>query len=493
MRVLTTSGVRGGSPLDSPRSWLVPDAGVPLSAVEVSGVSPSTIWRTQPSVRKVVGYAARQVAMLPWKVFRRGDRGRERVRDSATEKLLRSPSPNAAVPGTTFKLVRDLVIDALLYDRYLAVVVDGQLFRVPPGTWTVRSDWLGRPAEIRLLTPAGHDDIDATGAPMICGWGWHASKAGGVSPIKTLADTLAESRSAMKWRRRQWEQAPGFGGLLRHPTSFRNKEKMDAFRESWMEWRDGRRGTPILEDGMEYFVPDSPLSKDALDLDGRKLTAIEVATMFHIPPELVGDRDANYGNMQALRAMLYGVVLGPLIEDLQGAANVGLLPRLDAGDDLYVEISREAALNGSLVEQAGVLQTMTGGPVMTRSEARERLNLPLLPDTDGLIVPLNVLVGGQASPTDSGSQNRATSGTPAAPSGAQGAARMTLDEPAAPDRKAQLDALGVAIRSGVTPESAASIVGLPDLAFRPEFIPNSIRLPGESGSTDPIPDEKEAT
>jgi hypothetical protein len=47
------------------------------------------------------------------------------------------------------------------------------------------------------------------------------------------------------------------------------------------------------------------------------------------------------------------------------------------------------------------MQTATGAPIMTRNEARQRMNLPHLPGADDLVVPLNVLVGGQASPTDS--------------------------------------------------------------------------------------------
>jgi len=48
---------------------------------------------------------------------------------------------------------------------------------------------------------------------------------------------------------------------------------------------------------------------------------------------------------------------------------------------------------------------MTGGPILTRAEARAMLNLRHIEGTDELIVPLNVIEGGQASPTDSGEQN----------------------------------------------------------------------------------------
>jgi hypothetical protein len=45
---------------------------------------------------------------------------------------------------------------------------------------------------------------------------------------------------------------------------------------------------------------------------------------------------------------------------------------------------------------------------MTRNEGRARFNLPALPEGDALVTPLNVLVGGQASPQDSGTQNETT-------------------------------------------------------------------------------------
>ena len=68
-------------------------------------------------------------------------------------------------------------------------------------------------------------------------------------------------------------------------------------------------------------------------------------------------------------------------------------------------LDRTEAQDGTLLERVQALQSATGGPVMTRAEARERLDLPYLEGTEELIVPLNVIQGGQASPTDSGSQN----------------------------------------------------------------------------------------
>ena len=69
-------------------------------------------------------------------------------------------------------------------------------------------------------------------------------------------------------------------------------------------------------------------------------------------------------------------------------------------DDTYVEFDLKEKLKGSFEERAQILQAAVGGPWMTRNEARADNNLPPLEGGDELIVPLNVIEGGQASPQD---------------------------------------------------------------------------------------------
>ncbi len=120
---------------------------------------------------------------------------------------------------------------------------------------------------------------------------------------------------------------------------------------------------------------------------------------------------------------------------------------------------------------------------MTRAESRAKLNLPYLEGTDELITPLNVLVGGQASPTDSGSQNLDGADGPAQAFGGEKtevapATTPKVQTDAATVRQ-QLDALGIAFRAGVKPESAAATVGLPDLEFFDGVRPITVRLDGD--------------
>lgn len=383
------------------------DPGTPLlNYFPMRATDPLKLWKTQPSLRKVVSFAARQIASVPWHAFQRvDDTDRQRRQQSPAERLMGRPAPLV----TGYQLIRDLATDYMIYDLCCAVLADGELVRIPPSMISIKSDMLGRPREVWILTGNGNEDIEITDAPKVMTWGWHADKSGGVSAMHTLAAILNESLRAVEWRAQQWENSPKVSGIITRPLEAKawKAEQRDRFNESWRRWRDNSSGgTPVLEDGMKYDALTGLTPKDAQDVVGRQLTDAEVASAFHIQPELVGARPGNFSNIDAFRQMLFGPTLGPLIQELQMAVNAGgLIESVDSTPGLYLEANREAAMAGSFMEQARVLQTMTGGPVMTRAEARARLNLPFIEGTDELVVPLNVTEGGQASPTDSGEQN----------------------------------------------------------------------------------------
>lgn len=386
-------------------SWATPDAGVPLHQYSGRPESdPLTIWQSQPALRKVVSFAARQVASVSWHAFERvSDTDRQRVSDSPAERLLARPSRFM----TGYRFWQLLTTDAMIYDRYCAVLLGEDIVRVPPRHLHIGSDYLGRPQTITLVTGPGRDNIDLTEFPLMIGWGWAPAAAGGVSPLVTLAQILDESSRSVEWRRKQWDDSPKFNGILKHPTSFKDDTKKARFLESFRQWRDAEGGTPLLENGIEYEpAGEMPGSKDQENIAGRQLTDQEVASAYHIPPELVGARQGNFSNIAAFRQMLFGPTLGPQFKDFRQALNAEIVDGLDARGSVYVEPNLQEAISGSFMEQAQVLQTMTGGPVMTRAEARAKLNLPYIPGTEELIVPMNVTDGGLASPTDTGSQNR---------------------------------------------------------------------------------------
>lgn len=380
------------------------------TAGSVAGMSIRGVWESQPSVRKVVSFMASTVAALPWRVYRAEDGGRERLHDSPAETLVRRPTRFTS----SADLVTGLALDWLLYGSACAVLVSEEIVRVPAPMLVLSTDVFGRVNDV--ATVAGGETVSLSDLPVALMHGWDPDGVGAVAPVRTLRALLSELSEAEGWRRRMWTDVPRVAAqVIRPKDSPRwSDEKRERFLQAMADFKSptSAASIPVMEDGMKLESAPQVLPDLSSASEVRTLTDIEVAGYFGVPPELLGMREANYGGYAALRRDLYTRVLGPLIGRIEDALNAEIVPALAGGDaSVYGVLDRTEAQDGTLLERVQALQSATGGPVMTRAEARERLDLPYLEGTEELIVPLNVIQGDQASPTDSGSQNLAGADT----------------------------------------------------------------------------------
>lgn len=394
----------------------------PNSYVGSDWCDPVEVYRTQRSVRTVVGFLARNIAQVALHAFRSDDRGdRVRIESSrALPRLLAEPSATA----TAFTFMRQLVVDVCLWDRYCSLIettADGriQMRRIPPDRWWFERSIDDAPRSIKVFDPERRDTVTVALTDALWFDGFPCDKE--TSPIAALLGLLEEERQSQLYRRELWANGARFPGYLYRPADAPRwdtprepggKSGRDRFRDGWQEYASGglRAGrTPMLEDGMEYRELQNGITPEAAQqLEARKFSIVEVATAYHLPPMFAGVLDnANYSNVEPFREILYGDTLGPWFVDIQQGFNARLLPHplVRGTSDAFVEFNVGEKLRMSFDKQSRIFQTATGGPIMTRAEARRRLNLPYIEGTDELIVPLNVTEGGQASPTDSGSQN----------------------------------------------------------------------------------------
>lgn len=406
--------IEGGVPvrLDG-RMWSFDSTIRPFGPTAYVGVDfddPVEVWRTQRSVRTVIGFLARNIAQVALHAFtmdRSGDRQRMDAADPLPL-LLSRPSPTS----TWYEFSHTMVVDVCLWDRFAARIEQGsdgrvRLVRMPPAKWRFVRDDFDQPTAVELIDGNG----DGHRVPLdFLLWvdGYPLPDQGLSSPLSTLADLLAEERESSKYRRELWESGARMPGWIeRPPNSPWSTTARDNFRAGWQEYASGglRAGrTPILEDGMQYHaLPGGITPEAAQQLEARKLSIAETAAAFFVPPMFVGVLDnANYSNVVAYREVLYSDTLGTWFQQLSQAFNARLLTHeLVEADGAFVEFNVAEKLRMSFDEQARIFQTTTGGPIMTRNEARRRMNLPALEGADELIVPLNVTEGGQASPTDS--------------------------------------------------------------------------------------------
>lgn len=370
-------------------------ASTSVRLTDSANVQYAELWKTQPQIRTVVSFLARNVAQLGLHVYKRiSDTDRERVTDHPLAVLLAKPNPFT----TGYELLEGLMSDLGIYDNALLLKVKlpeqpMALLRLDPGR----------------VTPTGDNPFVATGykigkqefksediihfhrySPLDARWG--------VSPMETLRTLLAEDYQATLYREQLWRNGARMAGYLKRPAgtawSPGGKEK---FRAQWQAQYsgDGSRagGTPILEDGMEY-VPASTSPRDAQSIEFRKLTREEVVSAYHIPLPLVGILDhATLSNIREQHKNLYQDCLGPDLQMIQQRLALQLIPDFGDADDMYVEFNLSEKLRGAFEEQAAQLQSAAGAPYMTRNEARARLNLPQIEGGDDLVTPLNLLVG----------------------------------------------------------------------------------------------------
>lgn len=372
----------------------------------------AALWRSQPQLRTVVSFLARNIAQLGLQFFRRlDDSDRERLNpaDHPLPALFRRPNPWT----TTYRLVDALVNDLGIYDnaywakvRLQGWVTPVGVVRLDPRQVVLRGDNAWGAEFYRFKGKNGDKDFPADEIVHFRGYNPTNAREGS-SPVETLRRILAEEYQAGQYREQLWRNGARMSGFLTRPVEAPrwSAEARSRFSAAWRsQWTgDGSQagGTPLLEEGMG-FTPTAVTPEQAQYLEARKLTREEVAAAYHIPLPMVGILDhATFSNITEQHKNLYQDTLGPWLQMIVQELDLQLFPDFPDSDDIYAEFNLNEKMRGSFEEQAAQLQTSVGAPWVTRNEARARMNLPAVEGGDELVTPLNVLIGGQASPTDS--------------------------------------------------------------------------------------------
>lgn len=367
------------------------------------------LYRAQPNVRLVTRFLGRNIAQLGLHAYRRiSDTERRRLPGGhPLAELIRRP--NAFT--TRHRLVRGIVEDLAVFDdAYLVKMANPatgglRLFRLPP-QWVepIGDSWLT--AEAYRVAAGARPPLDIPAEAVVHLHGHNLDdQRRGCSPLEALRLILAEEAAAGEWRQQFWSGAARMSGVIERPAGARwSDAAKQRFTDGWASTfasGGGREGTtPILEDGMVYR-PAAFSPAEAEYLGARKLSREEVAAQYGIPPAFVGIlENTNFANMDEQHVALYADTFGPWLDLITEDLELQLLPDVPDTTDTYLEFNLEEKLRGSFEKRASAASTAVGAPWMTRNEMRARDNLPALDGGDELITPLNVLVGGLASPRD---------------------------------------------------------------------------------------------
>lgn len=394
--------------------------GMPVH-IDISRMSNAEMYRTQPHLRTVIGFIARNVAHCALHSYGMKPTGeRDRDRDSTMARLLRRPNSEMTGQELILATVSDL---ALNDDAYWWVVpnVDSPIgwdIIWLPYAWVIPKNKDAFRRKEYLVRAPGAEDLAVPAAEVLHFHGFNPEDPRkGLSPVEALKGILQEQLQSSNYRLQVWKRGGRVSSVLKRPIGAPkwSKKAKAQFRDDWYANYTGNGaaagGTPILDDGMELQKIDFS-AKDQEYVEGTKLAFSTVASVYFVNPTMVGILDnANFGNVREFRKMLYGETLGPVFAALEQRITTFLPGMLDGDvpDDgsLFVEFNVKEKMQGDFEVMTKALQSGVGGPWMTVNEARATQNLPPIDGGDEIIVPMNVVRGGgdQASPNDSGTQN----------------------------------------------------------------------------------------
>lgn len=377
----------------------------------VGSMSARQLYATQANLHAVVSFLADSVAQLPLKVYRRdGETDRQRDRDSTAAKLLWRPNADQ----TSYELINALTVELFLMGcATLWLLPDpdsesGYQLRIIPREWIYDTARETNYAPDVLKIHTGNGSFFEIKRDEFVQFRMYSpgNPGGYQSPIAALRQTLTEQIQADKFRAEIWRSSGRFNAYITRPKDVApwddetKKKWVTAFREGWGQGGGSAGKMPLLEDGME-IKPYQFNAKEAQYAETKQLSREDVAAAYHVNPSLIWHTSTQtYASAKDNARALYADCLGPVLQMMQQRINSFLLPMIGADPNTYVEFDLSEKLKGSFEERASILQSAVGGPWMTRNEARADNNLPPVDGGDELIVPLNVVEGGQASPQD---------------------------------------------------------------------------------------------
>src|ERR1700761_848712 len=127
----------------------------------------------------------------------------------------------------------------------------------------------------------------------------------GQSTIRMACDTFGVALAQQEYTAR-FLQNDARSPLYITGTNFKNKEDEEKFRKSWQQGQTGenRGKAAILPAGIDIkSIGVTPKDQDLLD--GKKFSRIEIASIFGIPPHLIGESEkaATYASVEQFNIM----------------------------------------------------------------------------------------------------------------------------------------------------------------------------------------------
>jgi len=163
----------------------------------------------------------------------------------------------------------------------------------------------------------------------------------GLSPIKVAALAIDKLNSGDKWNASLLQNAAVPSGALTCKQRLTDDQfdRLKTEMQRQIKGVSNAREPLLLEQDLEWKeLGISP--KDMDWIEGLKMSALQVAQVFNVPPELVGLGPATYQNRKEARKALYTEVVCPLLNRIRDGFNNWLVPKF--GENLVLDYDKDS-------------------------------------------------------------------------------------------------------------------------------------------------------
>jgi HK97 family phage portal protein len=340
---------------------------------------------------------AEGIAMMPWKIMQRMDKSIQPARDhSLYDKLTRKP--NELQSDFEFKEQAGMHLafcgNAYVYTPTIRGRVD-ELYLFEPGWVTVRYQWPNPPTYL-VQMPNGKQ-VELSSAEV-----WHIKGPSfctytGLEFTRIARQALGLSMSIEEGQARvhgqDGVQMPGFLAVEGTLTEEQHKKLTKWLKEEHSGPQNAGKWGVL--DRSAAFVHTTMKNTDAQTLEMRRFQVEEVCRFMRVLPIMVGhaDKTATYASAEQMFLAHATYTLGPWATRVESSIGRWLLNDADAKAGYYANLDEKVLLRMTARDQAEVLARYAGGPIMTRNEARAKIEMNPLPGLDEPLTAVNTVAG----------------------------------------------------------------------------------------------------
>lgn len=154
-------------------------------------------------------------------------------------------------------------------------------------------------------------------------------------------------------------------------------------------------GTPMILDNAATWTQTAMTGVDAQTVEQRKFQIEEICRPFRVMPIMLGlaDKVATYASAEQMFLAHVVHTMAPWYTRLEQVLENNLLTAADLKQGYYIKFVEEGLLRGALKDTAEFLTKLTISGIMTRNEARDKLDMNPLDGLDEPLTPVNMVAG----------------------------------------------------------------------------------------------------